>query len=103
MMTLCHTMKHIVRKKFKYYNVYIKVEPSPAQLDLLKEQIQEALESFKQEIEVGLIEKQMQIEQQVQEGEIIPERAKLMIENSQKMGVQAIKEKEMELIISSSR
>ena len=86
------------KKKFKYYNVYIKVEPSPAQLDLLKEQIQEVLESFKQEVEVGLIEKQMQIEQQVQEGEIIPERAKLMVENSQKMGVQAIKEKEMELL-----
>ena len=86
------------KKKFKYYNVYIKVEPSPAQLDLLKEQIQEALESFRQEVEVGLIEKQMQIEQQVQEGEIIPERAKLMIENSQKMAAQAIKEKEMELL-----
>ena len=40
----------------------------------------------------------MQIEQQVQEGEIIPERAKLMIENSQKMAAQAIKEKEMELL-----
>jgi len=27
------------KKKFKYHNVYIKIEPSPAQLDLLKEQI----------------------------------------------------------------
>ena len=86
------------KKKFKYYNVYIKIEPSPAQLDLLKDQIQETLESFKQEVEVGLIEKQMQIEQQVQEGEIIPERARLMIDNSQKMAMQAIKEKEMELL-----
>ena len=86
------------KKKFKYHNVYIKIKPSPAELEILKEGIQEQLESFQQELEVQLIEKQMQIEQQVQEGEIIPQRAKLMIENSQKMAAQAIREKEMELI-----
>ncbi len=86
------------KKKFKYYNVYIRVQPSPAQLELLQDGIQEALQSFQQEIEVQLIEKQMQIEQQIKEGEVIPERAKLMIENSQKMAAQAIKEKEMELM-----
>ena len=86
------------KKKFKYHNVYIKIQPSPAELELIKESIQETLSSFQQEIEVQLIEKQLQIEQQVQEGEIIPERAKLMIENSQKMAAQAIREKEMELI-----
>ena len=86
------------KKKFKYHNVYIKIQPSPAELELIKENIQEALSNFQQEIEVQLIEKQLQVEQQVQEGEIIPERAKLMIENSQKMAAQAIREKEMELI-----
>ena len=86
------------KKKFKYYNVYIRVQPSPSQLELLQDGIQEALQSFQQEIEVQLIEKQMQIEQQIKEGEVIPERAKLMIENSQKMAAQAIKEKEMELM-----
>tara|TARA_R110002074_G_scaffold367627_1_gene541711 strand:- start:648 stop:2903 length:2256 start_codon:yes stop_codon:yes gene_type:complete len=86
------------KKKFKYRNVYIKIEPDDSELLLLKEQVQEQLEIFKQEIEVQLIEKQIQIEQQVQEGEIIPERAKLMIENSQKMAAQGIQEKEMELI-----
>ena len=86
------------KKKFKYRNVYIKIEPSESQLIMLKEQVQEQLETYKQEIEVQLIEKQMQIEQQVQEGEIIPERAKLMIDNSQKMAAQGIREREMELI-----
>ena len=52
---------------------------------MLKEQVQEQLETYKQEIEVQVIEKQMQIEQQVQEGEMVPERAKLMIENLKKM------------------
>tara|TARA_R100001510_G_scaffold50690_1_gene49891 strand:- start:1197 stop:3455 length:2259 start_codon:yes stop_codon:yes gene_type:complete len=86
------------KKKFKYRNVYIKIEPSEAQLLMLKEQVQEELETFKQEIEVQLIEKQMQIERQVQEGEVIPQRGKLMIENSQKMAAQGIREREMELI-----
>ena len=86
------------KKKFKYRNVYIKIEPTESELLMLKEEVQEQLEAYKQEIEVQLVEKQLQIEQQVQEGEIIPERAKLMIENSQKMAAQGIQEREMELI-----
>jgi len=86
------------KKKFKYRNVYIKVEPSESELIMLKQEVQQQLETFKQEIEVQVIEKQLQIERQVQEGEIIPERAKLMIANSQKMAAQGIREKEMELI-----
>lgn len=86
------------KKKFKYRNVYIKVEPTEAELLMLKEQVQDQLEAYKQEIEVQLIEKQLQIEQQVQSGEVIPERGRLMIENSQKMAAQGIQEREMELI-----
>ena len=86
------------KKKFKYRNVYIKIEPSEAELLMLKEAVKDQLEAFQQEIEVQLIEKQLQIEQQVQAGEVIPERGKLMVENSQKMAAQAIQEKEMELI-----
>ena len=86
------------KKKFKYRNVYIKVEPTEAELLMLKEAVKDQLEAFQQEIEVQLIEKQLQIEQQVQAGEVIPERGKLMVENSQKMAAQAIQEKEMELI-----
>jgi len=86
------------KKKFKYRNVYIKIEPSESELLMLKEAVQEQLEAYKQEIEVQLVEKQLQIEQQVQSGEIIPERGRLMVENSQKMAAQGIQEREMELI-----
>ena len=86
------------KKKFKYRNVYIKIEPSKSELLRLKEGVEKQIESFKNEIEVGLIEKQMQIEQSVQNGEMIPERAKLEIQKSQEMAAQSIKEKEMELI-----
>jgi len=86
------------KKKFAYYNVYIRVQPSPAELDNIKEEVQKQLADFQQEVEVGLIEKQMQIEQAVQAGDIIPERAQLEIKKSQEMAAQAIKEKEMQLM-----
>ncbi len=86
------------KKKFEYYNVYIKMELSPAEMDNIKESVQKQLADFQQEIEVGLIEKQMQIEQAVQAGEIIPERAQLEIKKSQEMAAQAIREKEMQLM-----
>jgi hypothetical protein len=86
------------KKKFPYRNVYIKVNPSPAQMDNIKEAVQKELSDFRQEIEVGLMEKQIQIEQAAQTGEIIPERAQLEIKKSQEMAAQAIKEKEMQLM-----
>ena len=86
------------KKKFAYYNVYIRVQPSPAEMDLIKEEVQKQLSDFQQEVEVGLMEKQIQIEQSVQDGEIIPERGQLEIKKSQEMAAQAIKEKEMQLM-----
>ena len=86
------------KKKFAYYNVYIRVQPSPAEMDVIKDEVQKQLSDFQQEIEVGLIEKQMQIEQSVEAGEIIPERARLEIKKSQEMAAQAIREKEMQLM-----
>ena len=85
------------KKKFAYYNVYIKVVPSPAEMDNIKEEVQKQLSDFKNEVEVGLIEKQMQIQQSVESGEIIPERAHLEMKKAEEMSSQAIKEKEMQL------
>ena len=85
------------KKKFEYYNVYIRVQPSPAEMDNIKDEVQKQLADFKQEVEVGLMEKQLQIEQAVQSGEIIPERAQLEIKKSQEMAAQAVQEKEMQL------
>jgi len=86
------------KKKFPYRNVYIKVQPSPAEMDNLRESVDKQLKDFKKEVEVGLIEKELQIQQAVQSGEIIPERGQLEIKKSQEMAAQAIKEKEMQLM-----
>jgi len=85
------------KKKFEYYNVYIKVTPSPAEMANIKEEVQKKLSDFKEEVEVGLMEKQIQIQQSAQSGEIIPQRAELEIKKAQEMASQAIKEKEMQL------
>ena len=86
------------KKKFAYYNVYIRIQPSPAEMDNIKNAVKKQLDDFTKEVEVGLIEKEMQIQQAVQSGEIIPERAQLEIKKSQEMAAQAVKEKEMQLM-----
>ena len=85
------------KKKFAYRNVYIRVKPSPAELDLIKKQVGEKIEEFQKEVEVGIIEKELQLNQAVESGEMIPERAKLELEKAQKMAVQAIEEQRMQL------
>ena len=50
-----------------------------------------------QEIEVQLKEKMIQIQQSVESGEIIPERAELEMQRAQKMSQQAIEEMRMQL------
>ena len=70
---------------------------NPAELDLIKKQVEEKIEEFQKEVEVGIIEKEFQLNQAVESGEMIPERAKLELEKAQKMAVQAIEEQRMQL------
>jgi|TARA_R100000656_G_scaffold118150_1_gene91737 hypothetical protein len=86
------------KKKFPYRNVYIRVKPSPAELDLIKQQVEEKLQEFQKEVEVGIIEKELQLQQSVEAGEMIPERAKLELEKAQKMAAQAIEEQRIQLM-----
>jgi hypothetical protein len=85
------------KKKFAYRNVFIQVKPSPAELDLIKEQVSEQISSFQKEIEVGLIEKEIQLNDAVESGEMIPERAKLELEKARKMAEQAVEEQRMQM------
>ena len=86
------------KKKLAYRNVFMTVKPTPAELSLLKEQVEEQIEGFRKEIEVGLAEKQIQLQKAMESGEIIPERAKLELEKAHKMAAQAIEEHEMEMM-----
>ena len=86
------------KKKFAYRNVFIRVTPQPAELAVIKEQVEEKISDFQKEIEVGLKEKELQLQQAVEAGEMIPDRAQLEMEKAQKMAAQAIEEQRMQLM-----
>ena len=83
--------------KHAYYNVYIKKLPSPKQLKEIKASVDEQMNDFIDEIQVGLKEKELQLQEAAQAGEIIPERAQLEMQRAQKMAEEAINEKRMQL------
>ena len=80
------------KKKFPYRNVFMKVLPSPQQMAKIKEQVEEQIKDLEKETQVSLQEKQLQIQQAVEAGEMIPDRAQLEIERAQKMATQALEE-----------
>jgi len=85
------------KKKYPYRNVFIKILPTPAEMQQIKAQVEEKMADSQQEIEVQLKEKMIQIQQAVEAGEIIPERAELEMQRAQKMSQQAIEEMRMQL------
>jgi len=85
------------KKKFAYRNVFIKVEPSPAVLENIKEEVDKQIEDFIKETEVGLIEKEKQLQEALEAGEIVPERMELEMERAKNMAAQAIEEQRMTL------
>ena len=86
------------KKKFAYRNVFIKVNPSPAALDNIQEEVERQIEDFQKEIEVSLIEKEQQLMQAVEAGEMVPERMELEMERAKEMSAQAIEEQRMTLM-----
>ena len=85
------------KKKFPYYNVFLRVLKTPAEMNAIKENITQQLEEFQKEVKVSLMEKELQIQQAVEAGEIIPERAQLEIEKARKQSQEAIEEMQMNL------
>ena len=85
------------KKKFAYRNVFIKITPSPAVLDNIQEEVDKQIEDFVKEVEVSLIEKEKQLRQALESGEIVPERMELEMERAKDMAKQAIEEKRMAL------
>jgi len=85
------------KKKHAYRNVFIKVLPSPVQMQAIKESVEDDMAEAEKEIEVQLKEKMLSIQQSLEAGEIIPERAQLETERASKMAEQAIEEKKVQL------
>ena len=86
------------KKKHAYRNVFIKVLPSPVEMQSIREQVEVELADFEQEVQVQLKEKTLQIQQTLESGEIIAERAEIEIDRAVKMTKQGIEEKRMQLL-----
>ena len=86
------------KRKFTFYNVFIKEEPTPEEVKFMKKEVKASLDEFKAEVEVSLQEQTMQIQQALQSGQIIESRAQLELEKIQNQAQQAIEQKEQELM-----
>ena len=86
------------KKKHAYRNVFIKVLPSPVQMQAIKEKVETQMEEAEQEIQVQLKEKLLSIQQSLESGEIIQERAQLEAGRANKMSEEAIEEKRVQLM-----
>jgi len=85
------------KKKHAYRNVFIKVLPSPTQMEQIRDSVESQMEEAEKEISVGLKEKILSIQSSLESGEIIAERAQLEIERAQSMSSQALEERKMQL------
>jgi hypothetical protein len=84
--------------KHAYRNVFIRVTPTPSQMDIIKQEVEDKMVDFQKEIEVSLKEKAIQIQEAVEIGEMIPERGQLEMERAQKMAAQAVEERQVQLM-----
>ena len=85
------------KKKHSYRNVFIKVLPSAIQMQSIKDKVEEDMVQAEKEIEVQLKEKMLSIQQSLEAGEVIQERAQLEMERASKMAEEALQEKRVQL------
>lgn len=79
--------------RLQFYNLFVREEPPESQMQEVFKSIDQAVEDFKAELEVQLIEKEQELAQQVTEGEIVRERYDIELDKTKKMMKQAIQEK----------
>ena len=85
------------KRKFAFYNVFIKEEAPPEVVKQVMEEVKTTLEEMKAEMMVQLQEKQMQVQQALQSGEIIESRAQLEMQKAQQQMEEVLVAKEQEL------
>ena len=83
--------------KVPFVNAFISIPLTDEQEEQLQQSVQVQLQEFQAEAEVQLQEKMLSIQQSLEMGEIIPERADLEIKKAQQMMETAIAEKQQEL------
>jgi hypothetical protein len=84
--------------KIPFVNVFYKEQLHPQQLAEIQKQVQQSLISFKEELQVQLLEQIQQLDMALQEGKMIPERHQLEKEKIQKDVLMQIRNREASLM-----
>jgi len=79
-----------------YVNMFYKVPPNPAIVQKIKKQVQLQVQDMQAELSVAFKEKQLLLAQQVQAGQILPERMELELDKETKAMAEKIKVAEMQ-------
>jgi hypothetical protein len=82
--------------KIAYYNVFYKKPLDPAQLKELKQRLQVRMQEARIEMEVGLKEQQVQMQQAVESGGMLPERFQLEMKKATDMMENQLRTMELE-------
>lgn len=90
--------ENYMKIKVPYVNATIHIKPTAEEQGQIRETVKVQMQEFKAEVEVGLQEKIVQIQQALQAGEIIEDRARLEIQKGEKEAQQAIQAKQQELM-----
>jgi len=85
-----------------FIRIFIKTPPTEEEMKGAKREIDIQIKEMQKELLVAAKEKQLELQQGVDKGEIIPERAKLELERQKKMMEQSLKERE-QLLMSQAR
>ena len=84
--------------KVPLINVFYKIPPEPAEMKQIQAQAQEQIALQKQEVQVALKEQMQEMQQAVQSGEMIPERAQLEMKKAQDQAEEQLKTQEQEIM-----
>ena len=88
------------KQKIAFMNVFYKVPPSPEEMQQMQQQAEMQIQKMQEEMSVAILEKQKQIQEAVQAGEIIPERAELELKKAQEEMQMALQNKQQEIMLS---
>ena len=78
------------REKLPFYNIFMKVPPSPEEMDRINGMVEERMDSIVKELTVAAEESELRIRMALESGEIIESRAMLELEKIQKETQQSI-------------
>jgi len=76
--------------KIKYMNVFYRIPPDKAQLKQMEEQCAVMVKEMSAELEVKLLEREKELAEGVQKGEILPERMQLELEKAKENAAEQI-------------